>query len=92
VVDAPPSRAELAELTIAALRALGGSASAKAIRQKVAELGQLTEEQVNHPGPLSSRTRTRLAHGVDWSLQSLRNRGIVMHNGRRPATWSLTDR
>ena len=43
------------------------------------------------PGPLSSQTRTRINHGIDWALQSLRAAGLVEHDGHKPATWSLTD-
>jgi hypothetical protein len=87
-----PTRGQLAELTLAALKDLGGRGTARDVRAKVAELGKLTREQVEAPGPMSSRTRTHVGHGVDWSLQNLRHAGLIENDGKRPATWSVTAR
>lgn len=87
-----PNRRKLAELAVEALTELGGTARARDIRAKVVELAALTHEELEKPGPVSSRTRSKVSHGIDWAMQSLRTAGFVTHDGRRPATWSLTER
>jgi hypothetical protein len=79
----------LGEVVMEALRRAGGSATAKQIRDIVGEIAGLSAEELAAPGPPSSRTRTKIGHSVDGALQGLKRRGLVAHDGGRPARWSI---
>jgi hypothetical protein len=87
-----PTRAQLVDLALQALEELGGTARAREIRAKAGEAAGLTPEEMAFGGPLSSARRSQFSHGIDWALQTLKARGLVRHDGRRPARWSIIPR
>ncbi len=76
---------ELFEPTIKALKQLGGSASNKEIEEKVAEILNLNEEQVND---IHNGNRTKFSYRLAWSRTYLKNFGAIINSKR--GIWALT--
>jgi hypothetical protein len=72
-----------------ALRALGGRAQRRAIRDRAVELGNFRDEQLRLPPP-PSKTRqypSLLAYELDWALNALHRQGRVRRVGR--GEWAI---
>src|SRR4051795_1567622 len=73
-----PANAVFRELTLSALRDLGGRAHRDAIRDRALALGQFTKDQLAVPPP-STHTRygSRVEYLLSWSLTWLKRDGEV---------------
>ena len=83
-----PSVQILMWLVLQALRDLGGSAKISEINEKVAELGDFTEELQAVPHkPDSSRSGSEIEYRIAWARTSLKKVGCLDNSAR--GVWSL---
>jgi restriction system protein len=68
-----------------ALRELGGSASVDEMREKVAELLELSEEDIND---IHRKTTTKLSYRLAWTRNYLKRYGLLENSSR--GVWALT--
>src|ERR1700760_43102 len=83
---AVPNFEEMIDPTFQALKSLGGEGHVKEINEKVAEIMDLSSEDVLtvHRG-----NRTQLGYRLAWSRNYLKRFGLLTKTGR--AYWRLTD-
>jgi hypothetical protein len=84
-----PGRPILQALMLAALRALGGRAQRRAIKDRAVELGNFRDEQLRLPPPPSktAQSSSLLAYQLDWALNALHRQGRVRRVG--PGEWAI---
>lgn len=86
-MPAIPTRYELQDPVLAALKALGGSGSNEEIHEKVIELLKLPDEVVDAPHGSEGSGRTALAHEMAWARTYLKNAGKLESPMR--GVWAL---
>lgn len=74
--------------TLRAISNLGGSAKIQEIDEKVADLLNLTEDQVELLHNPDKSSQTELSYRLGWSRTYLRKTGYIENSGR--GVWSLT--
>ena len=82
-----PITRQLIEPTYKAILALGGSATNDEIYEKVIQLMELTDEQIDEPH-LGSITQTELQYQLAWARTYMKNYGILEKSGN--GVWALT--
>lgn len=80
-----PKYDDLFQPLLDALHQLGGSGSVEEINEKVAEILNLSEEDVNE---IHRGTATKLSYRLAWSRNYLKNFGIIENSER--GVWRLT--
>ncbi len=85
--DQVPGYQELMNPTLAALRALGGSASIREITDRVIEAMVLSSEIAQTPHNQKS-AQTRLEYNLAWARTYLKKHGLIDNSAR--GVWSLT--
>lgn len=78
---------ELFNATLQALHNLGGSSSISEMQDEVADILQLTEEEVNAP---HKGNRTKLSYRLAWSRNYLKRYGALENSTR--GVWALTEK
>ena len=88
MTDSPtvPTREELMNPLLEALRALGGSASMEELDNGVAEIAGLTEVQLAVPH--GDRGRSEVAYRLAWTRTYLKQYGLLENSSR--GVWALT--
>ena len=85
-IDNIPSRSDLMDPTLHALRALGGSASIDELLRQVIQELDLSREVVEATRP--GESRTKLAYQLAWARSYLKKLGLIDNSQR--GVWSLT--
>lgn len=77
---------ELIEPTLTALKQLGGSASNDEITDKVIEILNLSDEEINE---IHKGSTTKLVYRLAWARTYLKSAGLIVNSFR--GVWVLTD-
>lgn len=72
--------------TLKALKKLGGSGSVNEILEEVAQLMNLSEDEINE---IHRESTTKLAYRLAWARNYLKNYGLLENSSR--GVWALTD-
>lgn len=80
-----PTFDDLFNPVIKALHALGGSGSVREIEEKVADILQLSEDEINE---IHRGNRTKLSYRLAWSRNYLKRFGVLENSSR--GVWALT--
>ena len=80
-----PKHDDMFDALLKAMQALGGSGSNAEIEDKVVEILDLTEEEINE---IHRGNKTKLSYRLAWTRTYLKNFGILENSAR--GVWSLT--
>lgn len=83
-----PSREEMMNPLLEALKRLGGSGTVREIETEVAEIMSLSDEQLDVIHSEATGARTEFSYRLAWTRTYLKKAGLI-DNSRR-AVWSLT--
>ncbi|MDD4148849.1 MAG: restriction endonuclease [Bacteroidales bacterium] len=78
---------DLLNPTLQALRELGGSANSNEIEEKIIDILNLTENQINE---IHKGSRTKLNYQLAWAKNNLKNAELIENSQR--GIWSLTEK
>ena len=78
---------DLLNPTLKAVKELGGSANSSEIEEKIIEILNLTDNQINE---IHKETRTKLNYQLGWAKNNLKNYGLLENSSR--GIWSLTEK
>ena len=87
-----PPQSTFNQLTVKALKALGGRAHRQAIKDKAIQLADFSKAQLTVPQPFQNPQHrraypTKVGYRLAWALTDLKNRGVVRKEG--DGIWSL---